>query len=94
VPELQPEVARHEPHLALDGGEDGLDCIRHLIQTAPAYLQPGGVLLFEMMAGQAAAVIELLQNQGDYCQIQIHADLAGIKRFALAYRSPLHPMPK
>ncbi|MFN6475920.1 peptide chain release factor N(5)-glutamine methyltransferase [Nostoc sp. DedQUE07] len=84
---LQPEVVNHEPHLALDGGLDGLDCIRHLIEVSPSYLQSGGVWLIEMMAGQADAVRELLQNQGSYCKIQIHADLAGIERFALAYKS-------
>ncbi|MEH1767561.1 peptide chain release factor N(5)-glutamine methyltransferase [Nostoc sp.] len=87
LPNLQPEVVNHEPHLALDGGADGLDCIRHLIEISPSYLQPGGVWLIEMMAGQADAVQELLQNQGNYCNIQIHADLAGIERFALAYRN-------
>ncbi|MDZ8184692.1 MAG: peptide chain release factor N(5)-glutamine methyltransferase [Nostoc sp. ChiSLP02] len=87
LPSLQPEVVKHEPHLALDGGADGLDCIRHLIESSPHYLQPGGVWLIEMMAGQADAVRELLQNQGSYCNIQIHSDLAGIERFALAYRS-------
>jgi release factor glutamine methyltransferase len=87
LPTLQPEVVNHEPHLALDGGADGLDCIRHLIEISPSYLQPGGVWLIEMMAGQADAVRELLQNKGNYCNIQIHADLAGIERFALAYRS-------
>lgn len=85
VPQLQPEVANHEPKLALDGGADGLDCIRHLVATAPDYLQPGAVWLIEMMAGQAETVTELLQCQGSYCNIQIHADLAGIDRFALAY---------
>ncbi|MEH2362763.1 peptide chain release factor N(5)-glutamine methyltransferase [Nostoc sp.] len=87
LPTLQPEVVNHEPHLALDGGADGLDSIRHLIETSPSYLQPGGVWLIEIMAGQADAVRELLQNQGSYCKIQIHADLAGIERFALAYKS-------
>lgn len=86
VPQLQPEVAWHEPHLALDGGVDGLDCIRHLIEASPAYLRPGGIWLIEMMAGQAPAVAELLHQQGSYCQIQIFSDLAGIDRFALAYR--------
>ncbi len=86
VPQLQPEVAKHEPHLALDGGVDGLDCIRYLIETSPAYLRPGGVWLIEMMAGQAPTVAQLLDNQGSYCQIEIHTDLAGIERFALAYR--------
>ncbi|RCJ41037.1 protein-(glutamine-N5) methyltransferase, release factor-specific [Nostoc minutum NIES-26] len=83
VPTLQPEVVNHEPHLALDGGTDGLDCIRHLIEISPSYIRPGGVWLIEMMAGQADAVHELLQKQGTYSNIQIHADLAGIERFAL-----------
>ncbi|MEH2135993.1 peptide chain release factor N(5)-glutamine methyltransferase [Nostoc sp.] len=87
LPTLQPEVVNHEPHLALDGGGDGLDCIRHLIEISPSYLQPGGVWLIEMMAGQADAVGKFLQNQGSYHNIQIHADLAGIERFALAYKS-------
>ena len=84
VPQLQPEVAWHEPHLALDGGADGLDCIRQLVDTSPAFLRPGGIWLIEMMAGQAQTVTELLQNKGEYCNIKIHADLAGIERFALA----------
>ncbi|MEH1858722.1 MAG: peptide chain release factor N(5)-glutamine methyltransferase [Nostoc sp.] len=87
LPTLQPEVVNHEPHLALDGGADGLDSIRHLIEISPSYLRSGGVWLIEMMTGQADAVRELLQNQGSYCKIQIHSDLAGIERFALAYKS-------
>ncbi|AFY86858.1 peptide chain release factor N(5)-glutamine methyltransferase [Chroococcidiopsis thermalis] len=86
VPQLQPEVANHEPHSALDGGADGLDCIRHLIATAPNFLRSGGLWLIEMMGGQAETVSELLQQQGSYMNIQIFADLAGIERFALAYR--------
>ncbi|MCC3418035.1 MAG: peptide chain release factor N(5)-glutamine methyltransferase [Microcoleus sp. PH2017_07_MST_O_A] len=83
---LQPEVLKHEPHLALDGGFDGLDCIRHLVETAPDYLESGGVWLVEMMAGQETAVADMLQSHGSYCDVQIFADLAGIDRFALAYR--------
>jgi len=52
VPQLQPEV-HHEPQMALDGGADGLECIRHLVETSPAYLRSGGVWLIEMMTGQA-----------------------------------------
>ncbi len=83
---LQPEVVKHEPHLALDGGVDGLDYIRHLINVSPDYLRPGGVWLIEMMAGQAEIVRELLENNGSYGNISIHADLAGIERFAVAYK--------
>jgi release factor glutamine methyltransferase len=87
LPELQPEVYKHEPHLALDGGEDGLKCIRHLIETSSNYLKPGGIWLVEMMAGQADRVTQMLHDNGSYSKIEIHSDLAGIKRFALAYRS-------
>lgn len=84
--ELQPEVANHEPHLALDGGVDGLDCIRQLVHQAPDYLRSGGIWLIEMMAGQAADVAALLAAEGCYDPIQVHPDLAGIDRFVLAYR--------
>ncbi|WP_253188389.1 peptide chain release factor N(5)-glutamine methyltransferase [Leptolyngbya sp. 'hensonii'] len=86
IPTLQPEVACHEPHLALDGGEDGLDCIRSLIQSGSIYLRSGGIWLTEMMAGQAEGVASLLHRQGSYCQIRVCSDLAGFERFALAYR--------
>lgn len=86
LPQLQPEVVNHEPHLALDGGNDGLYCIRQLITTSVDYLRPGGIWLIEMMDGQAPAVVELLHQQGSYRQIQIFPDLAGIDRFVLAYR--------
>ncbi|WP_310488407.1 peptide chain release factor N(5)-glutamine methyltransferase [Chamaesiphon sp. VAR_69_metabat_338] len=84
VLQLQPEVANHEPHLALDGGSDGLDAIRILVDTAPTYLQAGGLWLIEMMAGQGAAVADLLARQGSYTDIQIIDDLAGLDRFACA----------
>lgn len=86
VPHLQPEVAQHEPKLALDGGEDGLDCLRYLVESAPDYLQPGGVWLVETMAGQAEIVAALLHRHS-YTNISIHADLAGIERFVLALKS-------
>jgi release factor glutamine methyltransferase len=83
---LQPEVANHEPHLALDGGTDGLDAFRAIVKQAPTFLRSGGVLLLEMMMGQAIAVSSLLGESGDYINIQTHTDLAGIQRFAQAYR--------
>ena len=86
IGQLQPEVVRHEPHLALDGGKDGLDDIRHLIEVSADYLMPGGIWLIEMMAGQAEQVVAMLQERGEYNKIKIYPDLAGIERFALAYR--------
>ncbi|NBD18788.1 MAG: peptide chain release factor N(5)-glutamine methyltransferase [Cyanobacteria bacterium] len=82
--ELQPEVRQHEPMAALNGGEDGLVAIRHLIQTAPQFLLDGGLWLIEMEARQADTVKELLEKNGYYHPITIHKDLAGIERFARA----------
>jgi release factor glutamine methyltransferase len=81
---LQPEVVEHEPHLALDGGLDGLEAIRILVDTAPHYLQAGGIWLIEMMAGQGNIVADLLAQQGSYTDIEIINDLAGLDRFAFA----------
>ena len=84
--QLQPEVFHHEPHLALDGGRDGLDAIRHLVAVSPQYLHSGGIWLVEMMAGQARDVVGMLSDREDYCNIEVIRDLAGIDRFVLAYR--------
>lgn len=85
IPTLQPEVAQHEPTLALDGGDDGLDSIRYLVGTAPGYLRPGGVWIVEIMAGQGERVAGLLEAQGSYSRIKIIPDLAGLDRFVIAY---------
>ena len=86
IAQLQPEVGQHEPKLALDGGEDGLDDIRHLVASAPEYLVSGGIWLVEMAIGQGESVVELLKQQGAYEKIQVFADFNGIDRFVLAYR--------
>ncbi|HEY9769760.1 MAG TPA: peptide chain release factor N(5)-glutamine methyltransferase [Coleofasciculaceae cyanobacterium] len=83
---LQPEVACHEPRLALDGGHDGLNDLRYLVKTAPQYLVSGGIWLVELMTGQASTVIELLKHQGEYDDVKSYSDLNGIERFVLAYR--------
>ncbi|WP_181016049.1 peptide chain release factor N(5)-glutamine methyltransferase [Pseudanabaena sp. BC1403] len=83
---LQPEVTNHEPHLALDGGDDGLDAIRELVNTAPQYLLSGGFWIVELMAGQAEIVRSLLQANGNYTNIKIHQDYAEIDRFVSANR--------
>ncbi len=82
--ELQPEVADHEPKIALDGGKDGLDAIRHLIESAPKFVQNGGLWLIEIEARQGEAVQQLLRENGYYRNIEIKKDLAGSDRFALA----------
>ncbi|MGF1458051.1 MAG: peptide chain release factor N(5)-glutamine methyltransferase [Leptolyngbyaceae cyanobacterium] len=86
VSTLAPEVAAHEPHIALDGGADGLEALRHLAQRGPDHLQPGGLWLVELMQGQAAAVMDLLHATQAYEHGQIVRDLAGIERFVLTHR--------
>lgn len=86
VLELQPEVSQHEPHLALDGGIDGLESVQHLIKTAPEYLQHDGIWLVELMAGQSPTVVAMLEANGNYNQIETYCDLAKIERFVLARR--------
>jgi release factor glutamine methyltransferase len=75
---LSPEV-HHEPHLALDGGEDGLALVRRLASDARRVLSPSGALVMEIGAGQAAEVMEILRSQG-YLSIGSRRDLAGIER--------------
>ena len=85
IDELQPEIA-HEPRMALDGGDDGLDDIRHLVNSAPQYLVPGGMWLIELAIGQADTVVELLKQQGKYYDMKIFPDLNQIDRFVLTYK--------
>jgi release factor glutamine methyltransferase len=87
VPTLEPEVARHEPHLALDGGEDGLDAVRHLINCADYFLMPNGVWLVELMVGQSSNVASLLAETGYFENIQSFRDFAAIERFVAATRT-------
>jgi release factor glutamine methyltransferase len=65
-------VARHEPRLALDGGDDGLTLIRRLLQQAPA----GATLLLEIQYDQAARVCALAPDRA----CAIHRDLSGLDR--------------
>lgn len=79
IDRLQPEVARFEPRLALDGGDDGLSLVRLLADHAPAHLKPGGLIALEIGAGQAQATAHLLEQAG-FSRIELHEDLAGIER--------------
>ena len=82
---LEPVVRDHEPHLALSGGDDGLDCCRAIIDEAPRALAPGGWLLLEHHHDQSEDVLLLLRNAG-LDAVQARPDLQGVMRFALAQR--------
>jgi release factor glutamine methyltransferase len=78
--EIDENVRRHEPRLALDGGPDGLALYRRLLAAAPATLRPGGAVLLEIGATQGAAVADLARQYFPSTQIAIYKDLAGLDR--------------
>ena len=79
VPALAPEVARHDPLLALAGGADGQDAYRRLLPDVARLLAPQGHAFLELGQGQAADVAALAQQCG-LMQRALHDDLAGIAR--------------
>jgi release factor glutamine methyltransferase len=75
---LPPEV-RHDPHRALDGGRDGLDCYRSIAGQARRLLKPEGHLVVELGVGQEPAVAALFRSVG-LRPSPAKPDLAGIPR--------------
>ena len=81
LPTLSPEVARHEPIVALDGGVDGLALVRRLVAMAGSRLASGGALVLETAGGtQTPAVVELMRTAG-FTEVATRAALAGVERF-------------
>ncbi len=73
---------RHEPREALDGGRDGLDAIRTVLNDTPAHLASGGALLIEHGHDQQADV-EALASEGGYEVVTARRDLSGLPRFVM-----------
>ena len=80
---LMPEVRDYEPHLALDGGDDGLDYYRRLSTDAKDYLIDGGHILFEIGFEQGAAVKDIMISNG-YKEVEVIKDYAGNDRVVKA----------
>ena len=83
--QLDPSVRDFEPHLALDGGEDGLDFYRAIINNYSSALAPRGYLCFEFGMGQENAVCSLLRK-GGYEILELKKDTADITRAVLAQK--------
>jgi release factor glutamine methyltransferase len=81
IPGLMPEVARHEPAAALDGGADGLAAYRAIIADLPRILAPEGLAVLELGAGQAHMVSAMARRSGFTPALK--ADLSGIERAIL-----------
>ncbi len=88
---LDPAVRDHEPRVALDGGEDGLDVIRTVVSGAAARLREGGALFLEIGMSQGPAVLRLLKAAAMLSDGRIGTDLAGRPRFASARRADSGP---
>ena len=82
IEELMTEVKDFEPMNALDGGEDGLDFYRAIVEQGREWLVDGGWLFFEIGYDQGEDLRNLLQESG-YTAIEIRQDLAGLDRVAL-----------
>lgn len=76
---LQEEVRLHDPMMALDGMEDGLYFYRRITEEAGSYLEPGGILAYEIGFDQAEDVTKMMQAAG-YDDIAVIQDLAGMDR--------------
>lgn len=79
VPGLEPEVADYDPHLALDGGADGLEAYRQLAPALALLAAPGAFVALEIGLGQDVAVSGLLARAG-FAEIAVLPDLSGIGR--------------
>lgn len=88
IPHLPASIRCYEPLPALNGGEDGLEHIRRIVQQSPRFLRPGGLLALEVMAGQAEAVEELMEGTGAFQEVEAIADLAGIPRVVVGTVEP------
>ncbi|MCI8841491.1 MAG: peptide chain release factor N(5)-glutamine methyltransferase [Oscillibacter sp.] len=79
---LEASVRDYEPHMALDGGADGMDFYRSIAEQWKEALAPGGRIYFEVGIGQADAVLRLMRSQG-FGDLQIIKDHHKIPRVVL-----------
>jgi release factor glutamine methyltransferase len=80
LPSLSPEIAKFEPRMALDGGRNGLDYIRQLLEQVKEQINTGGCLLLEIGRNQEKDVSRLIHSCLNRVNIEYIEDLNGIKR--------------
>lgn len=82
---LSPEIKSHEPRLALDGGGDGLEAYRHIIEGCGKYIQrPGGLLVLEVGVETSAAVEDLCRQNSLFGSVEVIPDYANLPRVVVA----------
>lgn len=86
IPTLMEDVKNYEPHLALDGGKDGLDFYRKITEQSLQVLNEGGLLAFEIGYDQKEEVQAILSEKG-FMEIKCIKDLAGLDRVITGVRN-------
>ena len=86
LPRLMEEVRDHDPQLALDGGEDGLDFYRKIAREAADRLNGGGMLIMEIGFDQGGAVRDIFEAAG-YKNVEIFKDYSGNERVVKCLKS-------
>ena len=84
IAQLEAEVNRWEPRAALDGGVDGLDFYRRIIEEAPGYLRQGGAVAVEIGAAIGSLVLALFRNNPAYGDTRVYQDYSGRDRVVIA----------
>jgi release factor glutamine methyltransferase len=86
IQNLASEIKDHEPAIALDGGEDGMEYYRSIVSQGPSYLRRGGWLLLEVGEKQGENVSGLIGREGSFSRPERIKDLSGIERVVKAQR--------
>ena len=85
LPLLPVEVRGFEPGLALDGGDDGLDVFRRILDLAQVALVPGGMLCVELFEENVHVAADLVREQGGWAQVEVRDDLTHRPRVLVAW---------
>jgi release factor glutamine methyltransferase len=80
ISQLQPEIYKYEPISALDGDEDGLRCLRHIINNAHIYLNRQGSLVLEISHDQKNEAQKIIEKCGNYENVVFIKDYSGYHR--------------
>ena len=86
IPTLSPEVSRHDPRVALDGGPDGLAVIHRVVAETPAWLAPGGALVLETAGDAQVRDVAALMHVAGFTSVATRRDLASVERFVAGRR--------
>jgi len=89
IGKLGASVRDYEPHLALDGGKDGLVYYKSIVRDGVEFLSDGGILAFEIGYDQGAEVKGIMEETGCYHSVDIEKDLAGYDRCVWGYRKTM-----